>query len=222
MEPACLTSTPRRKLQTLAAEPVCVPTAPNAYSGKSRHWSDSSTIGEDWAEQQQMQEGILAGGKSLHFPDEQKEPVTSSAVLCHTSTQADYSARDSDTQTDPELAQPPSLISQSATEPKQTSLLSFMLEKPPSYTAPDGTVWDCFYKLSKKRQNHYTAIRSKLEHMVTTLAQRQELADVTHMTQGLGALSLQRAQKNRGQDPNPRLHVENVGMGTWPRARCVH
>ncbi|KAG7229664.1 hypothetical protein INR49_012708, partial [Caranx melampygus] len=222
VEPACLTSTPQRKPQTLVVENACEPTAPAADCGKSRQWSDSSTIGEDWMEQQQMQERILAGSKTLSFPAEQKEPVTSDIVSCHTSTQAGRSVRDSDTQTDPQLTQQPSLISQTATGPQQASSISFLLQMPPTHTAPDGTLWDCFYKMTKERQNHYTAIRSKLEHMVTTLAQRRELADVTHMTQGLGAFSGERAYKDRGQDPNPRLHVENVGMGTWPRARCVH
>ncbi|XP_022601136.1 protein FAM83D [Seriola dumerili] len=216
VEPACLTSTPSRKRE---------PSAPDHC--KSSPVSDSSTIGEDWAEQQHMQEEILAGSTTQRFPAEQlpeKEQVTPSTDSCHATTQTDSSVRDSDTQTDLQLAQHPSLITQTATGPNQATSPFFTSSRQilPTQAAPDGTLKDCFHKLTKERQHHYSAIRSKLEHMVTTLSQRRELADVTNMTQGLGAHSGQRAHRDREQDPNPRLLVESAGMGTWPRARCVH
>ncbi|XP_071350453.1 protein FAM83D [Trachinotus anak] len=225
VEPVCLTSTPSRKPQTLAAQPTHEPSDPDRC--KSSPVSDSSTIGEDWTEQQHMQEEILAGSTTLPFPAEQlpeREPATASTDSCHASTQTSSSVRDSGTQTDPQLTQHPSLVTQTDTGPDQATSPSFPSsgEISPTQAAPDDTLKECFHKLTKERQHHYSTIRSKLEHMVTALSQRRELADVTNMTQGLGARSRQRAHKDREQDPNPRLLVESAGMGTWPRARCVH
>ncbi|XP_044076186.1 protein FAM83D [Siniperca chuatsi] len=213
VEPLCLTSTPSRKPQTSAVQPPCEPSTPDRR--KTNPVSDSSTIGEDWTEQQQ--EEILAGSTTQRFPADQlaeKEPVTSSAISCHASTQTSRSEMDSDTQTDLELTEhtnriaPTSTVPNQAASPRQIS---------PTQVAPDSTLRDCFHKLTKERQYHYSTIRSKLEHMVTALSQRRELADVTNMTQGPGAHSRQRVHKNCEQEPKPRLLVESAGMGTWPR-----
>lgn len=91
----------------------------------------------------------------------------------------------------------------------------------PTQAPPDETLKGCFHKLTKERQYHYSIIRSKLEHIVTGLSQRQELADISNMTEGPKTHSRQRVNKDCGQEPNPRLLVECAGMGTWPRARCV-
>uniref|UniRef100_A0A3Q3ISZ7 Scaffolding anchor of CK1 domain-containing protein n=1 Tax=Monopterus albus TaxID=43700 RepID=A0A3Q3ISZ7_MONAL len=182
VEPVRLTSTPSHKPLTLAVELPCAPSTPNCQ--KMGPESDSSTIGEDWMEQQHMQEEILASSATQCFSTEQLAE-TPSTVSCHASTQTSWQI--------------------SATQ-----------------AAPDETLKDCFHKLSKERQYHYTTIRSKLEHIVSTLSQRQELADVTNMTQGLGAHSRHRVHKDCEQEPNPRLLIENAGMGTWPRARCIH
>ncbi|XP_070698973.1 protein FAM83D [Pempheris klunzingeri] len=221
VEPVCLTSTPsRKKPQTLAAQPPCEPLTPGRL--KTSPPSDSSTLGEDWMEQRHMQEEILAGSTTRRFPADEpaeKEPVTQRSVSCHAATQTSLSVTDSDTQTDVQHTQHPTLPAPTssgpiqATSPGQTS---------PTQAAPDGTFKDCFHKLTKERQYHYSTMRSKLEHMVTALSQRRELADVTNMTQGPGAHSRQGAHKDCGQEPNPRLLVESAGMGTWPRARCVH
>ncbi|XP_045931565.1 protein FAM83D [Micropterus dolomieu] len=216
--PACLTSTPSRKPQTSAVQPSCESSSPDCR--KTDPVSDSSTIGVDWTEQQHMQEEILAGSTTQRFPADQlaeKEPVTPVTFFCHASTQTSRSEMDSDTQTDLQLTQRTDLIAPTSTvpnpSPRQTS---------PTQVAPDGTLRDCFHRLAQERQYHYSTIRSKLEHMVTALSQRRELADVTNMTQGPGAHSRKRVHKECGQQPNPRLLVESAGMGTWPRARCVH
>ncbi|GLD62197.1 protein FAM83D [Lates japonicus] len=221
VEPVCLTSTPTRKPKTLAVQPACEPSTPDRH--KTSPVSDSSTIGEDWTEQQHMQEEILAGSATQHFPPEEEPPIPST-VSCHVSTQTNQSVADSDTQTDPQLTQHPDLIARTGRGPNQATSPSFASSRQISATqaVPDITLKDCFHKLTNERQHHYSTIRSKLEHMVTALSQRRELADVTNMTQGLGTYSRQRAHKEREQEPNPRLLVESAGMGTWPRARCVH
>ncbi|XP_059185024.1 protein FAM83D [Centropristis striata] len=225
VEPVCLTSTPSRKPLNSAVRPPCEPSTPDLR--KTNLVSDSSTIGEDWTEQQGMQEEILAGCTSQRFPADQqaeKEPVTCSTVSCHASTQTSRSVTDSDTQTDLQLKQHPNLITPTSTAPNQASSPSFNSprQSSPTQAAPDGTLKDCFHKLTKERQHHYSTIRSKLEHMVTALSQRRELADITNMTQGPGAHSRQREHKDCEQEPNPRQLVESAGMGTWPRARCEH
>ncbi|XP_070759148.1 protein FAM83D [Enoplosus armatus] len=205
-EPMCLTSTPSRKPQIV--QPLCEPSTPDCR--KTDPVSDSSTIGEDWTEQQHLQEEILAGSTARRCFPEDESPST---ISCHASTQTSQPVTDSNTQTDLQLTEHTDPIRPTSTAPNQIS---------PTQVAPDGTLRDCFHKLTKERQHHYSTIRSKLEHMVTSLSQRRELADVTNMTQGPGAHSRQRVHKDCGQEPNPRLLVESAGMGTWPRARCVH
>ncbi|XP_024237120.1 protein FAM83D [Oncorhynchus tshawytscha] len=89
---------------------------------------------------------------------------------------------------------------------------------------PDGNLRECFRKLTKERQYHYSTIRSKLEHMVTMLSHRRELVDLTNMALGPGLHRACNAQKERRQRQghNPGLLMDSVGMGTWPRARCLH
>lgn len=203
----CLTSTPSRTpSHNLAVQTLRELSTPD--HNKTSPGSDSSTIGEDWREQQQ--EEILAGSTARRFPAE-KAPAT----LRHASTQTSCSVTDSDTQTDLQLTQHPDLIT-----PGPNQAASRQLS--PTQAAPDGTLKICFHELTKERQYHYSAIRSKLENMVTSLSQRRELADVTNMIQGPGAQGRQRVHKDCEQEPNPRLLVESAGMGTWPRARCVH
>ncbi|XP_019941897.2 protein FAM83D [Paralichthys olivaceus] len=227
VDPVCLTSTPSRKPQTIAVQqPTLDPSTPDRC--KSSPVSDSSTIGEDWMEQHHMEEEeILAGSTTQPFPAEQllgKEPTIPSTVSCHASTQTSRSVADSDTQTDLQLTRHPGIITLTSTGQNQATSLSFPPSRQisPTQAAPDNTLKDSFHKLTKERQYHYSTIRSKLEHMMTALSQRRELADVTNMTQGLGAHSRQRAHKDWEEQPNPRLLVESAGKGTWPRARCVH
>ncbi|XP_020489551.2 protein FAM83D [Labrus bergylta] len=221
VEPACLTSTPSRKPRTLAVRPLCEPSAPNQHMSNTA--PEITPIDDDWVEQKHMQEDILAGSTALHLPADQ--PAEKDIVSCHASTQTSNSMADGDTQTDLEPEhQPNTVITLPRTAPNQAIAPSF--ESPrlmsASAAAADDNLRDCFHKLSKERQHHYSAIRSKLEHMLTSLSQRRELEDLTNMTQGAGTLSRQRVQIDCGQEPNPRLLVESAGMGTWPRARCAH
>ncbi|MEQ2270510.1 hypothetical protein XENORESO_020280 [Xenotaenia resolanae] len=170
-------------------------------------------------EQKLLQEEVLAGSVNYHLPAEQhaeKDPATPTASYCHVSTQTSPLVTDSDTQTD---AQHLSLIAAAKTPPRDK--LSRQISFPNA--DPDATLKDAFNKLSKERQHHYSSIRSKLEHMVTSLTERRELADVTNVTQSLGAhSSRQRIHKDCVLGTNPRLPAESGGMGTWPRARCVN
>lgn len=229
VEPVCLTSTPSRKLQTIAVQPPWE-SSTAGVGLKTNPASDSSTIGEDWAEQQHMQEEILAGSTALHFPADkvaERELLTPSTVHCHASTQTSWSVADRDTQTDLPLTQQPNLIlsvtnTTSQSQSQSTSSSAYPKQISPTPAAPDGTLKDCFDKLTKERQHCYSTIRFKLEHMVTSLSQRRELVDVTNVTQLSASYSRQRVHKDCGQEPNPSLLVESAGTSTWPRARCVY
>lgn len=235
----CLTSTPNRKTQTPSAQAMCE-ASPKETGGKSSPASDSSTIGEDWMMQQNIREEILAGSTAQRLPADCTtftEPVIPSTPSCHVSTQTNQSLVDSDTQTDlespPQHKQHPSLIAAIAAPDHAAS--EPPLPPPPrpvfpnqaadsrspvrrGSAAPDSSLMDCFHKLTKERQHRYAAIRTKLEHMVTALSQRRELADITNVTVGLGTHGV---QNESGQGPNPTLLAESGGMGTWPRVRCV-
>lgn len=215
LDPACLTSTPTRKPQPLAVQRLREPVSSNGQ----KVMPISSTINENWAEQQ---EEILAGSTALPFPAKEqaeKESVTPGVTSCHASTQTSLLVMDIDTQTD--LTQHLSCVTSTSTRPNSPSSTPPGQTLPPQ-AAPNNTLKDCFRKLTKERQHHYSTIRCRLEHMVTVLSERRELADVTNMTQELGALHRQRIHKDSEQEPNPRLPVDSTGMGTWPRARCVH
>lgn len=191
-EPACLTSTPSRKPQALVFESPREPTSPDPR--KAVPVSDSTTI--DVTEQKHMQEEILAGSVN--------QPLPAELLSRHVSTQTSPPVADSDTQTD---AQHLGVTTPPSARPVQSVSL------PPSRqpSAPAASLKDTFHKLTRERQHHYSAIRSKLEHVMTSLSERRELADVTNVSRGLGAPSRQRG-----------LPVEGAATGTWPRARCVH
>uniref|UniRef100_A0A8C7XSW4 Family with sequence similarity 83 member D n=1 Tax=Oryzias sinensis TaxID=183150 RepID=A0A8C7XSW4_9TELE len=206
-EPVCVTSTPSRKARTLTLQPQ--------FDGSSvdcRKAGPASDSMDGDLKQQQMQEKILAGCTPLHCPADLLSG--NEGISCHVSTQTSQSLTDSDTQTDLQLTQQTS----ASTAPVQDTSSG-----PVSATqaAPDNTLKDCFLELTKERRYRYSAIRSKLEHMVTSLSQRPQLADVTNLTQGLEGRR-QRIHKERLQEPNPRLPVDSMGTGTWPRARCAH
>ncbi|RVE72846.1 hypothetical protein OJAV_G00041900 [Oryzias javanicus] len=210
-EPVCVTSTPSRnpRTRTPAAQPQFDCSSPD--HGKTAAAAAECMDG-DWKQQQQMQEKILAGCTTQPFPSNLFSG--NEGVCCHASTQTSLSVTDSDTQTDLQLAQQ----KPASTAPVHNSSSGPV---PATQAAPDTTLKECFLELTKERRYHYSAIRSKLEHMVTALSQRPELADVTNLTQGLDARR-QRIHKERLQEPSPRLPVDSMGTGTWPRARCAH
>uniref|UniRef100_A0A3B3XW94 Scaffolding anchor of CK1 domain-containing protein n=1 Tax=Poecilia mexicana TaxID=48701 RepID=A0A3B3XW94_9TELE len=143
----------------------------------------------------------------------EKDAASPTAASRHISTQTSHSVTDGDTQTDAQGLGPTSTAKtpQQDRSPKQI---------PAPHADPDISLKDAFHELSKERRSHYSAIRSKLEHMVTSLTERRELADVTNVTQGVGAARSSRQRNHK--DTNPGPPAESGGMGTWPRARCVH
>ncbi|XP_010880208.2 protein FAM83D [Esox lucius] len=238
---ACLSSTPSRT----TAMTVLRPGEGTREKGReSRPVSDSSTIGDDWMEQQNVQE-ILAGGADPSLPTYDPVIVTSAAdvlvtpsvpPLCHVSTQTSCSSEDSGSRTDGTLdAKPPSPSKATAAPVNATRTGSLPSEAATSLrhrgadrrpavrqgsTAPDMNVRECFRQLTKERQFHYTSIRSKLENMVSMLSHRRELVDITNVTLGPGLHRVTKAQKEWGQGLNPVQPMD--GVGTWPRARCLH
>ncbi|XP_020791559.1 protein FAM83D [Boleophthalmus pectinirostris] len=188
--------TPKGRL----AEHVCVTSTPTRTLHKPLDQSTTQPLAEvsqkasldsnvSTVNENMENEEILAGSTKIVSHD--TEP-------CHTSTQTSFVYADSDVQTSNQI--------QSKTPTKQ--LLN--------HEAKDKELKACFYKLAKERQCHYTAIRSKLEHIVGAMSQRRELVDISNLTQDQGAHCEQR------MGPDVRILPENAYMGTWPRARCVH
>ncbi|XP_029007645.1 protein FAM83D [Betta splendens] len=200
VEPLCRTSTPARTPSSPALQPPWEPLTPDRQNAGPA--SDCSTLGDDCVEQ----EGVALGSGTA--------PVPPGAARCHASTQTSRSVADSDAQTDPQTGP--------ALDPPPPPSPAPARRTPLAQAASDGPLKECFHKLSEERQHHYSNIRAKLEHIVSALSHRRELVDVTNVTHGLGAHSRQRAHGERERDPNPRLLLEGAGMGTWPRARCVH
>ncbi|XP_029989635.1 protein FAM83D [Sphaeramia orbicularis] len=201
----CVTSTPNLKPHTSVVGPESHPSAEGRR--KCGPESDPSTIGEEWAGQEDLQEEVLAGNTN--------PPDPHSITSCHVSTQTSRSLADRDTQTDTQTTEQHQDLSASV-GPNQALPRQIL----PSQDPPD--LKTCFSKLTIERQQHYSAIRTKLERMVTTLSKRRELVDITNMNGGAAPPSMQRGSEEWGAGPNPRLVVEGAGLGTWPRARCVH
>ncbi|XP_043977773.1 protein FAM83D [Gambusia affinis] len=203
-EPVHLTSTPSRKPQTLRE-----PSSPS--TGQTSPVSDSSTIDGGTMEQKLIQEEVLAATANYRPPAERhatKDAADPAAASCHVSTQTGRSVTDGGTQTNAQHLDPTAVAktSRQYRSPRQAQA---------HHANPDTSLKDALHELSKERRSHYSAIRSKLEHIVTSLTERRELVDITNVTQGI---SRQRFHK----DTNPEPPAESGGMGTWPRARCVH
>ncbi|KAM9859879.1 protein FAM83D [Aulostomus maculatus] len=207
-EPLCLT--PGYKPHVSSVQPPCEPSDED-MGHKTSPASDTSTVGEDWLELHQAQEEILADNATQDLPDQtaETELLPPSTVSCHVATQTSHSMADHNSQTDLQLTQHHALTPSTTTSsPRQVSHNPNVL---------DSTLKDCFHKLTKERQHHYSTIRSKLEHMMTALSQRRALADIHNMTQGLDAHSRPRVHRECGQQPNPGMLFES--MGAWPKAR---
>ncbi|KAJ8412245.1 hypothetical protein AAFF_G00145120 [Aldrovandia affinis] len=217
-EPARLTSTPSRP--QVSSDETKEP------SRKSSPMSDSSTIGDDWMEQEHMRE-VLAD-----TPTEGEQPPAlpgPGPAPCHASTQTCFLTADHSVQTEPMQAPPECLLLPVARDdpqgPGPDSSGSAPDARPhppprvegwmPIRQAPDGNLRDCFRKLTKERQYHYSSIRSKLDHMVALLSHRRELVDLTNL-----ALSprLHRARKGL---PDHAAAMETALFAPWTRQRCL-
>ncbi|XP_017574669.1 protein FAM83D [Pygocentrus nattereri] len=221
--PACLTSTPNTAHIQQSRQ---IQQDKESDGRKSSPVSDSSTLGEDWLEQE-LQQDIIASeeppGLSPLKAEKVESPISchsvgvmtfSNAQICHISTQTSPTAHCT-VQTEMHLS-PPS--SSSSSSPRSSSTTS----PSPSRDGPapqmvnlcppieGSNLRESFCRLAKERQLHYTTIRSKLEHMMLLLAHRCEPVDVGL---SLGS-SLHKAYRGSAHPA-----VEGAFMGTWPRAR---
>ncbi|KAJ8259972.1 hypothetical protein GJAV_G00175580 [Gymnothorax javanicus] len=200
---------------------------------KSSALSDSSTLNEDWIVQERMREVQVEGIPSAMAVDTPTDMIIEGAehpvlavpayATCHTSTQTCTHTADHCMQTDPEVpAKRPRLPlpgaiarSDAGTAPDAQPYLS-MRHPPP----PDGNLRDCFRKLTKERQYHYSTIRTKLDHMVALLSHRRELVDLTNL-----ALSPRLHRARKGQPPersaNLPVGLESALLNSWNRQHCL-
>ncbi|KAJ8259174.1 hypothetical protein COCON_G00181860 [Conger conger] len=207
---------------------------PGERSRKSSALSDSSTLGEDWMEQEHVREVVVSGipaaaptdAPVVMFPEGEGPPASSvpAPASCHTSTQTCTHMADHCVQTDPEAppkrprltALSPGAVARSDAGPAPDAQPRLPVLQPPP---PDGNLRDCFRKLTKERQYHYSSIRTKLDHMVALLSHRRELVDLTNL-----ALSprLHRARKGQPPDRSANPHgTENPLVNPWGRQRCL-
>lgn len=198
-EAACLTSTPTRKPKSSAVLPPCEPLTPDR---RKKDETQSCTADENWEEQQLIQEEILAGSTSRHVPALQ--PLAEEHPI-HASTQTSCAVTDGDAHRPEPVYARAAAMSPSSAPPRKIS---------PTEAPPESTLKERLRDLTTERQRHYSSIRSKLEHMRAGLSARQELADATNVTDGLRARGRQRAHKDCGHEPNPRLLVDCGGRGT--------
>ncbi|XP_073682354.1 protein FAM83D [Garra rufa] len=217
-QPECLTSTPAR-LHTPEIQQMNKDIEDR--DRKSNPLSDTSTLGEDWIEQELGEEALAS-----HDPP----PVPATNVTAQTQTvdvmiSPPVPSCDISTQTTCQTAD----VSVQTCADKLTTKTSFSSNPscnlqevdchPPVCLAPqDITMRECFLKITKERQHHYSSIRSKLDHMVTLLSHKRELVDLTNLALRPG---LHKGRK--GQQEGRQVHgtLDNAIMGTWPRSRCL-
>lgn len=193
-EHLCVTSTPTRTPQKSLVQSKGEISA--EVSRKASLDSDVSTLGENMENEE-----ILAGSNKI---------VSEDNVPCHASTQTSFIYADSDVHAEFQAAPEPQNTSNQ--NQSNTPLTKHLL----NHEYKDKELKDYFYKISKERQCHYSAIRSKLEHIVFAMSQRRELVDISNLARDPGVHNAPRGE------PNIRLLPDSVGIGTWPRARCVH
>uniref|UniRef100_A0A8C6UPA1 Family with sequence similarity 83 member D n=1 Tax=Neogobius melanostomus TaxID=47308 RepID=A0A8C6UPA1_9GOBI len=194
IEHLCVTSTPTRTPHKSLGQSKGETIA--EVSRKASLDSDASTLGEHIEN-----EAILAGSNKIVGDDK---------VPCHAFTQTSFSNAESHMCAELQVAPEPQ--NPSNQNQSKTPLTKHLL----NHEYKDKVLKECFYKLAKERQCHYSAIRSKLEHVVFTMSQRRELVDISNISRDPGA------QIGPRVEPNTRILAESAGMGTWPRARCVH
>uniref|UniRef100_A0A8C9V804 Family with sequence similarity 83 member D n=1 Tax=Scleropages formosus TaxID=113540 RepID=A0A8C9V804_SCLFO len=82
--------------------------------------------------------------------------------------------------------------------------------------SPESGLRDCFQKLTKERQHHYSRIRSKLNHMVMLLSSRRELVELTNLTFTPPTHKVFKEQENGA---NPMLSVDEALASSWTRSK---
>ncbi|XP_043108653.1 protein FAM83D [Puntigrus tetrazona] len=226
-QPECLTSTPAR-LHTLEIRQMNKDTEDR--DRKSNPVSDTSTLGEDWIEQELREEALASDDPPL-LPTTNVTTqtqtvdgtISSPAPSFDISTQTACQTADVSVQTCADNGALKSKTSSSSNKinPKTSSACNLQEVDchPPVCLAPQElNLRECFLKITKERQHHYSSIRSKLDHMVTLLSHRRELVDLTNLTLGPG---LHRGHKGQQEGRQAHGAIDNVIMGTWPRSRCL-
>ncbi|XP_052425722.1 protein FAM83D [Carassius gibelio] len=226
-QPECLTSTPAR-LHTPKIQQMNKDTEDR--DRKSNPVSDTSTLGEDWIEQELRKEALTSY-------DPPRLPATNVNIQTQTvdvrisppmpysdiSTQTTCQTAEVSVQTCADNSQLKSKTSSSSNQINPDTSSACNLQEvdchPPVCLAPqEVNLRECFLKITKERQHHYSSIRTKLDHVVTLLSHKRELVDLANLTLRPG---LHRGCK--GQQEGRQLHstLDNVIMGTWPKSRCL-
>uniref|UniRef100_A0A8C1INM8 Family with sequence similarity 83 member D n=1 Tax=Cyprinus carpio TaxID=7962 RepID=A0A8C1INM8_CYPCA len=210
-QPECLTSTPAR-LHTPEIQQMNKDIEDR--DRKSNPVSNTSTLGEDWLEQELREEALtLDDPPRLLATNVTTQTQTVDVIISPLIPSCDIS-----TQT---TCQTADVSVQTCINPNTSSAcnLQEVDSHPPVCLAPkDVNLKECFLKITKERQHHYSSIRSKLDHMATLLSHKRELVDLTNLTLRPG---LHRGRK--GQQEGRQVHgtFDNVIIGTWPRSRCL-
>ncbi|MBN3304922.1 FA83D protein, partial [Amia calva] len=205
VEPSILSSTPKRA-QTISVLPGV---DDGELLPKDSRMSEASTIGEDWLEKDHVEEVLTA-----HEAPTESSMQTDVAVQ-ETETTFTTSA----TQTASQDLVSSMLDSQISTLPKEQSRAFKRAPANHSPSSPDGSLRDCFNKLTKERQYHYSTIRSKLDHMVALLSHRRELVDLTNLAFNPGHYKLRKAHEQREQ--NQLMRREAPRLVPLIRSRCL-
>ncbi|XP_072521787.1 protein FAM83D [Salminus brasiliensis] len=220
-EPACLTSTPNTAYNLQKQQ---IRKKKEEEERKGSPVSDSSTLGEDWMEKE-LQRDITAEEPPCLSALKAEHPKSPSFHSVGVMTVSASQIRHISTQTSPPVhsvvqtkifsnpsphsySTNPSSSSTTSSSPSLEDPAPQMLELPSLIHR--SNLRECFCRLAKERQLHYTTIRSKLDHMMLLLTHRCEQADIS-LSLGAG---LQRAHR----DPTQAAR-EAVFMGTWPRRR---
>ncbi|XP_066558512.1 protein FAM83D [Amia ocellicauda] len=240
VEPSILSSTPKRA-QTISVLPGV---DDGELLPKDSRMSEASTIGEDWLEKDHVEEVLTAHeaptGQDTALPVLTKETGSEESCVpltCHTSTQTNIQVVESSMQTDVAVQETETTFTTSATQTASQDLVSSMLDSqistlpkeqsrafkraPANHSpsSPDGSLRDCFNKLTKERQYHYSTIRSKLDHMVALLSHRRELVDLTNLAFNPGHYKLRKAHEQREQ--NQLMRREAPRLVPLIRSRCL-
>uniref|UniRef100_A0A8C2G309 Family with sequence similarity 83 member D n=1 Tax=Cyprinus carpio TaxID=7962 RepID=A0A8C2G309_CYPCA len=204
-QPECLTSTPAR-LHTPKIQQMNKDTEDR--DRKSNPVSDTSTLGEDWIEQE-LQEEALTSDDPPRLP---ATNVTTQTQTVDVMISPPVPSCDISTQT---TCQTADMSVQTCINPNTSSACNLQEVDchPPVCLAPqEVNLRECFLKITKERQHHYSSIRSKLDHVVTLLSHKRELVDLTSLALRPG---LHKGRKGKQEDRRVHSTLDNIFVGMW-------